>query len=105
MRYFKYVLVLGMMGISSAAYAASERSSAVTREFQKLHPCPSTGRRSGPCPGMIKDHRVPICLGQEFDRVDNLTWQTYEDSLRKDRIEREICRFYRGFTKERALRP
>jgi len=83
--------------LGSAAYAASERSAGVARAFQRLHPCPSTGLRSGPCPRMIRDHRIPICLGKEFDVPENMTWQTYADSLKKDKIEREICRFYKGF--------
>jgi hypothetical protein len=29
-------------------------------EFQRQHPCPSTGRATGACPGYIKDHIVPL---------------------------------------------
>jgi len=32
---------------------------AVRKEFQKKHPCPANGKRSGPCPGWIVDHIVP----------------------------------------------
>jgi hypothetical protein len=38
-----------------AASAGGHRSREVTREFQRLHPCPSTGRTSGACPGYVKD--------------------------------------------------
>src|SRR5271169_2953472 len=32
----------------------------VAREFQREHPCPSTGLASGRCPGYVKDHVVPL---------------------------------------------
>jgi hypothetical protein len=44
----------------NAASAEEHRSSAVTREFQREHPCPSTGQTSGACPGYIKDHIKPL---------------------------------------------
>jgi hypothetical protein len=40
--------------------ARENRSREVTREFQREHPCPSTGRPSGACPGYLKDHIVPL---------------------------------------------
>jgi len=35
----------------SVASASEHRSRAITREFQREQPCPSTGRTSGACPG------------------------------------------------------
>jgi hypothetical protein len=59
----------------NAALASEHRSRAVTREFQREHPCPSTGRTSGACPGYRKDHVVPLACGGP-DAVSNLQWQT-----------------------------
>jgi hypothetical protein len=36
--------------------ASEYRSYSVKHEFQRQHPCPSTGRTTGACPGYIKDH-------------------------------------------------
>src|SRR5207302_9741710 len=35
----------------------------VTREFQREHPCPSTGLTTGACPAYRKDHVVPVACG------------------------------------------
>jgi hypothetical protein len=43
--------------------AREHRSRQVTREFQREHPCPSTGQTSGPFPGYWKDHIVPLACG------------------------------------------
>jgi|SRR6185369_8616974 len=70
-----------------------KRSMKVLREFQLVHPCPSTGLTHGKCPGYVKDHVVPLCLtGKEGDVVSNLQWQTVKDAKVKDRWEREQCR-------------
>jgi len=52
-----------LMTSLDAASASEHRSRAVTREFQREHPCPSTGRTSGACPGYRKDHVVPLACG------------------------------------------
>jgi len=66
------------------------RSREVTREFQREHPCPSTGQRSGACPGYRKDHVVPLACGGP-DAVSNLQWQTIAGARKKDRWERKAC--------------
>jgi len=59
------------------ASAREPRSYAAKREFQREHPCPSTGRTSGACPGYVKDHIVPLaCLGP--DTAANLQWQAIQ---------------------------
>ena len=65
--------------------AAKEyRSREVAREFQREHPCPSTGLTTGACPGYRKDHIVPLaCRGP--DAVFNMQWQTIRDATAKDR--------------------
>ena len=62
------------------------RSREVTREFQRENPCPSTGKRYGPCPGYVKDHVRALCAGGP-DAVSNLAWQTTADAKAKDRWE------------------
>jgi hypothetical protein len=64
----------------------TKRSRAVTREFQRLNPCPTTGKRSGACPGMIKDHREPLACGGR-DAVDNMQWETIQEAKEKDKWE------------------
>jgi hypothetical protein len=65
--------VLGVVALSSAS-ASEHRSRAVAREFQQVHPCPSTGRTSGACPGYVRDHVVPLGCGGP-DAVANMQWQ------------------------------
>src|SRR6516162_3616437 len=52
-----------LMTSLNAASASEHRSRAVTREFQREHPCPSTGKADGACPGYRKDHVVPLGCG------------------------------------------
>lgn len=81
--------------LALAAYPAQatriHRSHEVLTEFQKGHPCPSTGRTKGACPGYIKDHVIPLCAGGA-DAVENLQWQTKKDAAAKDKLEWAECR-------------
>jgi hypothetical protein len=72
------------------ASAREYRSQTVKHEFQRQHPCPSTGRTTGACPGYIKDHiRALDCGGP--DSVANMQWQTIEAAKAKDKWERKNC--------------
>jgi hypothetical protein len=82
---FALCLVLG-----SRSYGA-ERSREVAAEFQREHPCPSTGKRYGACPGWVKDYIDPLCSGG-LDAVSNMQWQTIPAAKVKDRWERALCR-------------
>src|SRR5271169_227252 len=75
---------------ANLASAREHRSREVTREFQREHPCPSTGKTSGACPGYRKDHIVPLACGGH-DAVANLQWQTISAARAKDRWERRAC--------------
>jgi hypothetical protein len=66
------------------------RSLEVKHEFQRQHPCPSTGRTTGACPGYVKDHIVPLACGGP-DAVSNLQWQTVAEAKAKDKWERKRC--------------
>src|SRR6267143_450452 len=82
-------LIVGTLAISTAG-ASEYRSYSVKHEFQRQHPCPSTGRPTGACPGYIKDHIVPLACGGP-DAVSNMQWQTIAAAKAKDRWERKSC--------------
>lgn len=54
--------------------------------FRKSHPCPSTGKMSGSCPGHVIDHVTPLKRGGA-DSPGNMQWQTREAAKEKDRWE------------------
>lgn len=72
------------------------RSAAVRAAFQKLHPCPSTGKTEGACPGWQIDHVLPLAPPVcGCDSVVNMQWlplelKTCAGSVCKDRWERRI---------------
>lgn len=81
------VALLFATGIDDVA--ARDRN--VPRHFQKLHPCPATGKRTGPCPGWQIDHRIPLKCGGA-DKLANLQWLTVKDHKAKTRREARWCR-------------
>lgn len=62
------------------------RSAAAKGEFKKSHPCPSTGRTAGACPGYVIDHKQALKRGGA-DRPDNMQWQTTAAAKAKDKSE------------------
>jgi hypothetical protein len=84
-------VALAIALVSSGQLSAREhRSREVTREFQREHPCPSTGGTTGACPGYRKDHVVPLACGG-LDAVSNMQWQTIADARAKDAWELKTC--------------
>lgn len=66
----------------------------VLAEYQRLYPCPSTGRTYGACPGWALDHTIPLSCGG-CDSVSNLSWmprraKSCNQPYCKDRYERDI---------------
>lgn len=67
------------------------RSEAAKHSFEKSHPCPSTGRAGGRCPGYVVDHIKPLACGGA-DAPSNMQWQTEAEGKAKDAWERKGCR-------------
>ncbi len=69
---------------------AHPRDPAQRAEFQRTHPCPTTGATRGACPGYVVDHVTPLCAGG-LDRPSNMQWQTVLEAKVKDQEERRLC--------------
>lgn len=70
----------------SRCYVCSHRSYSVRHAFIASHPCPSTGKSYGRCPGWIVDHVKALKHGGA-DASWNLQWQTRSAAKAKDRWE------------------
>jgi len=62
------------------------RSTAAKDAFKHEHPCPSTGKTSGACPGYVIDHIDPLKRGGA-DAPSNMQWQTTAAAKEKDKTE------------------
>ena len=76
-----------------------QRDPAQVRTFRKDHPCPATGKTDGACPGWIIDHVYSLCLGGP-DIPENMAWQAYDESLVKDKYEKQMCAMKRKLEKK-----
>ena len=74
------------VGVKRDSHGRIARSEKAKHDFQKSHPCPSTGRSSGGCPGYVVDHVVPLKRGGA-DHPSNMQWQTVQAAKIKDRTE------------------
>jgi len=66
-----------------------KRSEHATDEFKKSHPCPSTNKSSGFCPGYVIDHVKPLKRGGADD-PSNMQWQTTADAKAKDKAKDKV---------------
>jgi hypothetical protein len=73
-------------GVTRDSHGKIARSAKAKVDFKHSHPCPSTGKRSGACPGYVVDHRQALKHGGS-DTVSNMQWQTVQDARIKDRTE------------------
>ena len=62
------------------------RSARERHAFMRSHPCPSTGKTSGACPGYVVDHIRALKHGGADD-PKNMQWQTTAAAKAKDRWE------------------
>lgn len=60
-------------------------------KYRKLHPCPSTGKVYGACPGWQLDHRIALRCGGP-DSIDNMQWLTVAEHRIKTKREARTCR-------------
>jgi hypothetical protein len=88
----KSLLVACLLAISLiSSVDATTRSAKVRKEFVKTHPCPAKVEHSKTtCPGFVVDHIIPLCAGGK-DAIENMQWQTKEESYKKDKFERSQC--------------
>lgn len=78
------------------------RRADVLAAFKKIHPCPSTGKSTGACPGWNIDHVIPLANGG-CDAVPNLQWLPIQikrcpGEICKDRWERKVYLITPEFT-------
>jgi hypothetical protein len=79
-----------MGSLLPSAHGRIKRSSAAKHAFERQHPCPSSGKTSGRCPGYVIDHVKPLECGGA-DAPSNMHWQTIAEGKAKDKTER-LCR-------------
>lgn len=79
---------LALLALSAAA---APRSPTLRAEFQRLNPCPATGKPRGACPGYQVDHREALICGGRDD-LGNLQWLTVAEHKAKTRVEVKLCR-------------
>lgn len=73
-------------GVKRDTHGRIERSTKAKDSFRKDHPCPSTGKTTGACPGYVIDHIKPLKEGGA-DSPSNMQWQTVQDAKAKDKWE------------------
>ena len=73
-------------GLARDSHGKIKRSESEKHAFERAHPCPSTGKTSGSCPGYVVDHVRPLKRGGA-DEPSNMQWQTTSEGKAKDRWE------------------
>lgn len=73
-------------GAKRDAHGKPSRSTQQKNVFKKSHPCPSTGKSTGSCPGYVVDHKVALKRGGA-DVPQNMQWQTKQAAKAKDKVE------------------
>jgi hypothetical protein len=73
-------------GVARDSHGRIARSEKAKDDFKHSHPCPSTGKGSGACPGYVIDHVQALKHGGA-DRPNNMQWETVQQAKIKDRTE------------------
>ncbi len=76
----------GFYGLERDSHGHVKRSESAKLAFRRRHPCPSTGRTYGPCPGYVIDHIKALKHGGA-DSPENMQWQTVQAAKAKDKWE------------------
>lgn len=84
----RIVYAIALLALTATA---AERSKSVRAEFQREHPCPSTGAKRGACPGYQVDHKTPLCIGGK-DELTNLHWIAVDEHKVKTKSDVRLCR-------------
>ena len=87
------VLIILLTLPSFSAEGKSFRDPKVRAEFMLSHPCPSTGKTRGACPGFQVDHRWPICFHDGPDEPWNLQWLTVTAHRAKTALDVKVCKW------------
>lgn len=95
MKLITTLLATSVLVCYSIGHEASARDPSVRQQFMREIPCPANGHSSGPCPGYVVDHVVPLSCGGS-DSTDNMQWQTVEEGKAKDKWERKGCQVARA---------
>lgn len=74
------------VGVRRDGHGRIERDPEQRARFRRSHPCPSTGRTSGRCPGYVVDHVQALKHGGRDD-PSNMQWQSVQAAKAKDRWE------------------
>jgi hypothetical protein len=75
-----------VLGVPRDSHGRIKRSGQARAQFKNSHPCPTTGKSSGSCPGYVIDHIQPL-KRDGADASSNMQWQTKTAAKAKDRIE------------------
>jgi hypothetical protein len=73
-------------GVARDSRGRIARSEKAKDDFKRANACPSTGTRSGACPGYVIDHRQALKHGGA-DTPSNMQWETVQEAKIKDRTE------------------
>ncbi len=73
-------------GSHRTSHGSTKRDPRQRAAFMHSHPCPSTGKTSGACPGYVVDHVQALKHGGRDD-PSNMQWQTASAGKAKDKVE------------------
>jgi hypothetical protein len=73
-------------GVKRDSHGRIARDPHAKEAFRKSHPCPSTGKTYGACPGWVVDHIHALKHGGADD-PSNMQWQTRAAAKEKDKWE------------------
>ena len=73
-------------GVERDARGRTARDPHAKEAFRRTHPCPSTGKKYGACPGYVVDHIRALKHGGADD-PSNMQWQTRGAAKAKDKWE------------------